>query len=293
MKNPVAVLALVTLVFLAGCTETPEGGESPTYNSGSSGSGSTTTSGDHISITFVNFPTSIEVDEEISFSFEVDANVNVQDVEVLMYDFGSYIESSCDGRNRLGDMVRGEKKTRTCSMEVLGTPTQDISQNMKYEINFKVEEVSAELSLKVYDDVEFERESPRPDSDSQSLGKFGTFSLEPKNVEEGKPINLELRFDDDTLIKNDVCDCTIEKVTVSVPLGFVAQGLSGWTKRSCGSNECYSTTNLNTPKNEEFTLLISGVTRSNEFYIGAIVEGIWEYSSGSKSFTILRNEEIE
>ncbi|MBR9681324.1 MAG: hypothetical protein GOV00_00835 [Candidatus Altiarchaeota archaeon] len=292
MKRSLAVLALVALVFMSGCTETSGDNEESTQI-GDSTTGASGAAGNYISLTLENFPSVISEGEELRFNFKVEAHGDLEDVEVLMYDFGSHIESSCNGRNKLGDMLANEIKIKTCTLKISGEPTQEIRQEMKYELNFKIKKLETELSMKVYDNTEYERSAPAPGSDFGALGSFGGISIEPKNVEEGRPVNVEIDLDDSRLVKNNLCNCHIEKLTFSVPTGFLVQGLSEWTKKSCGSDECYSTTNVNAPLKKEFTVAISGVTRSNEFYVKTTVEGIWEYVLGSQSFTILHGEELE
>ena len=134
--------------------------------------------------------------------------------------------------------------------------------------------------LKIFDSIEFERVNPISGSEYKNLENFGEIHMEPKNAEEGKPINFRLSLNDNTLVENVLCNCHVEKITMEFPIGFVINGISDWTKKSCGTNYCYSLSNVKAPFDKEFTAIISGVTRSNEFYINTRFEGIWGYEEG-------------
>jgi len=283
-----SALAIAVMVLLAGCTENMKKEGSSVQQTGQAGKKtSSSDSGEYLNIIFENFPSQLKEGDERQFSFTIEAKDNLEDVEVLMYNFGSYVESSCNGRIRIGDISKGGAKTRTCTMKLTGAPVENKSQDMKYEVNFKIKQAEAEISVKVYDEVEFERSSPGGGDDSASLENFAELVANPKNVEEGKPIYFNLNIDGSTLTKNQNCNCNIESLSITFPSGFWVEGLDAWTKKVNANGITYTLQKINAPAKKEFTAKLSGVTRSNEFYIKFSANGVWKYFTGSNSFRIV------
>ena len=62
-------------------------------------------------------------------------------------------------------------------------------------------------------------------------------------------------------------------------IGFLANVKYNWIPK-------YEKQNLDTPLREDLTLSIAGVTKTETFYVGAEVEGIWKIVRGSDTVTV-------
>lgn len=283
-----AALGLAVLVLLSGCVEGGFPGMGNTSaGPGTTGQSETTVSGQLVEVRISGLPAVLDDNESQSFSVELTAKEEVSDVDLLIYNLGSYVASSCSGSNRVGDMDAGESETLSCTLELVDQPPRSMRQDMSYEVNYRSGRASSDVSLTVLDSTEYARQSPEGGSDSVNIGDIGHMDLEPVNIEEGRPATLTINLEADGLIKNNLCDCHVEKLTVEVPRGFVVRGLEDWSQVSCENSQCFRLNDVETPLEEQASLSISGVTRSNEFYIKLEAEGIWRYEQGSASFRLL------
>ena len=276
-------LVLVAMVFLAGCVS--GGGDGTTTNNQeNTGTEKTKVYGDELHIGIGDLPVEISVQETEYFKLITEAEESVEDVRVLVYNLGSYLSSSCAGSNSLRDVAGGEVKEVSCTLSVIEEPLEEIKQEIFYEATYKVKEYTGQVSLKVYDGDEFERVNPKIGSDSVNLG-VGTLSIDNKNVEEGESVEVRIELDGD--LSTGDCGCNIEKAVVKIPKGFSVSGLSGWTRYACGTFNCYERRNIDTPLDSKATISISGVVKTDTFYIGTELNGAWKVSRGSETIIVL------
>jgi hypothetical protein len=273
-------IALAALVLLAGCV----GDELPAAGGGGqqpAGTGDKTGS-DEVTVYLNGLPDEVSGTEY--FTIVVEANEDVEDARVFLYNLGSYLESSCSGTNSLGSIAKGQRKDVSCSLRATDTPLGNVTQEIMFEADFKVSKYSGEAGVKVYDGVEFDRLKPGEGAATADLG-VGTLSVAPGNVREGEDMHVTIELDGD-LSTGDDCGCNIETVMVKIPRGFSISGDSGWTRASCGNFNCYQKSNVDVPFSEDMTLSIAGVTRTETFYIGAEIDGIWKVERGSGTVVI-------
>jgi hypothetical protein len=274
-------LALAALVFLAGCTGggggiSSLGGSSPPANGGAKAAS------EELTVYLSGLPDAVSGTEY--FTIVAEASEDISEVKFLLYNLGSYLQSSCSGTSSLRDIASGQRKEVSCSLKATDTPLENTSQELMYEASYKISKYLGQVGFKVYDSEEYERVNPAGGEDFADLG-VGELRVSPENVREGETTRVVLDLSGD-LATGDNCGCNIEKVLLKIPRGFSVSGSSGWTRSSCGSFNCYEKRNVNVPLNEEFGLSIAGVTKTETFYIGVEVEGVWKLVRGSDTVVI-------
>ncbi|MBR9680879.1 MAG: hypothetical protein GOU98_03590 [Candidatus Altiarchaeota archaeon] len=276
-------LVLAAMVFLAGCVG---GGNGTTTDNKETTTGTETKKvyGEELHISIDGLPTEMSGVETEYFKLITEAEESVENVRVLVYNLGSYLDSSCAGSNSLRDVTGGEVKEVSCTLNMIEEPLEEIEQEIFYEATYKVKEYAGQVSLKVYDSDEFERINPTSERDSVDLG-VGILSIEENNVEEGSSVDINIELDGD--LSTGDCGCNIEKAIVKIPKGFSVSGFTGWTRYSCGTFNCYQRQNIDTPLISKATISISGVVKTDTFYIGAEISGAWKVSRGSDTVILL------
>jgi|GEM_PF-5308452 len=277
-------LVLALLVLLAGCTTS--GGRTNTNNKNQTiDESSTGISSKELSIDMKDFPSTLSYGDTKYFNIITEAKKAVQDVRVQVYNLGSYLESSCSGITPIRNVAEGEKKEVSCSLKVTDQPLEDLSQEVFYEATYKVNRYTSQTSFKVYDHDEFDRENPAHESKSVDLD-IGTLSLTNINVEEGQKVGLRLSLDGE-LATGD-CGCNIERAVIKLPKGFTINGFSGWTQYTCGNFNCLEKRNIKTPLDAEADIAISGIIKTNTFYVGAEISGVWKLARGSNTIDVVK-----
>lgn len=279
-------LVLAALILLAGCTG--GGGSLPTTGGGTGtkpDGGGTKSTSNEISVYFTGLPE--EVSDTTYFTIAAEASDDISDAKVFVYNLGSYLESSCSGTSSFGDMYAGQKKEISCSIKARDTPLETIDQEILYESSYKISKYTGQVGFKIYDSDEYDRVNPSEGEVSADLG-LGNVKVNPENAREGESISIELELGGD-LATGETCNCNVEKITLKIPRGFSVTGDSGWTKSTCSNFNCYEKRNINVPLVEDLILTIAGVTKTETFYIGVEVEGIWKIIRGTDTVTILAN----
>ncbi len=270
-------VALAVIVLLAGCTNN-QGGLSGGTPKQSTEQGPKPTGGE-VSVQFDGLPET--VNERSYFIIRVRAEKDVDDLKLTLYNFGSYLKSSCSGTNYLGKMLAGQSKEISCSIEATGIPVENISQEIMYEASYKVN-AAGQVSFKVYDSSTWEGSAGGTNTDDLGVGYL---EVSPANVKEGEKTELTISLSGG-LSEGENCRCSVEKLTLRIPKGFSISGSSEWSRSSCGNFNCYEKRNLDTPFQDRLELSIIGVTKTETFYVSAEVEGAWKATSGSETVSV-------
>jgi len=269
-------LVLVLIVFLAGCIGGKD--ETPTRPSGTTDDTEPVYSGEELTVYLDELPQEMTGGTEY-FKIVAEAEEDIESVSVLIYNLGSYLTSPCDGKNTLRDIISGERKEVSCSLTLTDDPLSDVNQEIMFEAIYKVKSYAGQIDLVVYDSEEFERISPATESKSVSIGE-GRLEISDSNVKEGERVQVSIVIDGSLSI-GEVCRCSVESAILKVPKGFTISGLETWSKYTCGSFNCYELKNIDAPFDESFYVSITGVTKTDTFYIGAELSGIWKSEEGS------------
>lgn len=275
-------LVLVSIIFLAGCI----GGETET----STGPTETTDktepvySGEELTVYLDELPQEMTKGTEY-FKIVAEAEEDIESVSVLIYNLGSYLTSPCGGKNTFRDISSGETKEVSCSLKLTDDPLSDVNQEIMFEAIYKVKSYAGQIDLVVYDSEEFERVSPSTDPKSADIGA-GRLEISASKIEEGERVQVSIVIDG-ALSESDTCGCSVESAILKVPKGFSVSGLEAWSKYTCGSFNCYELKNIDTPFDESFYVSIAGVTKTDTFYIGAELSGIWKSEEGSGTIILL------
>ena len=277
-------LVLVSIIFLAGCIG--GGSETPTRPSGTTGNNEPTYSGEELTVYLDELPQEIVSGTEY-FKIVAEAEDDIESVSVLIYNLGSYLTSPCDGKNTFRDIGAGETKEVSCSLKLTDEPLSDVDQEIMFEATYKVKSYVGQIDLAVYDSEEFERVNPATNPQSVSIGE-SRLEVSASNIEEGERAQVSIVIDG-ALAQGDLCRCSVESAILKVPQGFSVSGLESWNRYTCGSFNCYEIKNVDAPFDESFYVSIAGVTKTDTFYIGAELSGIWKSERGSETISIPSN----
>ncbi len=278
MKKSHLVLAL--LVLFAGCTSS----DSKTNTEEEQDTTTPKIYGNELSISFEDFPQTISSEALEYFKIKFDANENIEGVKILVYNLGSFISSSCEGKTAVRDISEGTSKQISCTLKVEDAPYDEVNQNLKFETIYKISQDKGQIEFTVYDSSDFETSHPSL-SETETELSIGSLKLDSGNIKEGEPLNVEFDITK-SLGKGDICNCNIEEIIFKIPIGFSITGLSGWNRYSCGSFSCFKKENVDS-SDISFTLSIAGVTNTETFHLGLELYGIWKQIESSKSITIL------
>lgn len=273
-------LALAALVLLAGCTGGGGGLPQPTGGNTPTASGSKTSSGE-LTVYLSGLPEKLEGTDY--FTITAEATEDISDVQIVLYNLGSYLESSCSGTNSIRDLASGQKKEISCSLKATDTPMENINQEIMFEASYRISKYTGQVAFRIYDAEEYDRVKPSEGEASADL-KIGNILVSPENAREGESISIQVDLGGE-LATGGSCGCNIEKLLLKIPSGFSLSG-QGWTRSTCGGFNCYEKRNLDAPIAEDMALSIAGVTKTETFYVGVEVGGIWKLVRGSDTVVV-------
>ncbi|MBR9679461.1 MAG: hypothetical protein GOU99_00220 [Candidatus Altiarchaeota archaeon] len=271
---------------MAGCTEQADAGPIGSDDSGDKVIVPPSISGD-LTVNFLGFPVSIQAGETETYELVVKNNMAeaVSGVKLYSFNFGSYLDSSCDGLKSIGSLLAGEERRISCRLSVLGSPVALIDQEVKWQLDYILSTRVGQLALEVH-----ENQGTPLNSDSVSYSfshpLFGFFELSSGKIYEGETARFSLSVDG-TVEQMDSCNCDIQEIVIKAPKGFSLIGLSDWSYSNCElNNKCYTKTNINLPFDEEFTGSIAGVVKTETFYFPVILNGIGTKLEGSTNIEV-------
>ena len=274
-------LVLVLLMLFAGCTTSNPQTNTKTDNTSEDES---KTYGKELSVSFDDFPSTISSSSSEYFKIKLEAGEDIESSKILLYNLGSFLSSSCEGTTSVRDIQQGSSKQVSCTLKVDDVPFEEVEQEIKVETIYKISKDEGQIGFTIYDSEDFEKETPSINDKKTELS-IGLFKIDSENIKEGE--SFEIEFDiTEILGEGDICNCNIEKIVFKIPLGFSVSGLSGWNKYSCGGFSCFEKENLNSG-DISFTLSIIGVTKTETFYAGIEVFGIWKQIETKEKVTIL------